>query len=476
MENVSMKFLNTMGRKKQAFKPLKDKLVSIYSCGPTVYDYAHIGHFRAYVFVDVLKRALEFNGLKVKHVMNITDVGHLTSDADTGEDKVEKKARLEHKSAWEIADFYTKDFFSAMDKLNVQRPGIICKATDHIREMIDFIKKIEKKGYTYRTSDGIYFDTSKLASYGKIAGLNKKKIGELKAGARVEFSAEKKNVTDFALWKFSPRDSKRQMEWSSPWGVAGFPGWHIECSVMSMKYLGDRFDIHTGGVDHINIHHADEIAQSEAITGKNPANFWLHNDFVMVNGEKMAKSKQNFLRLTDIEGKGFESLALRYLFLTAHYRSKMNFTWESIKAAQEALKTLREHVIILKKADKTKTKKGRVEEYRKEFLNAVNDDLNTPEGLRILWKLLRQEKNMSNNDKLKLLLEFDKVLGLNLKSAKSEKVEVDKEVRELVEEREIARKSRDFAKADSIRKRLESEFGIILEDSPEGVRIKRKGD
>ncbi len=462
-----------MGRKKHIFKPLKPGLVRMYSCGPTVYDYAHLGHFRAYVFVDVLKRALKFNGFRVKHVMNITDVGHLTSDADTGEDKVEKKAREEKKSAWDIAVFYTKDFFEAMHKLNVQDADKICKATDHINDMIKFVKKIESNSYTYRTSDGIYFDTSKLSSYGKLAGLDKKKIEELKPGARIRFSKEKKNVTDFALWKFSPKGAKRQMEWKSPWGL-GFPGWHIECSVMGIKYLGEKFDIHTGGIDHIAIHHTNEIAQSEAATGKNSANFWLHNNFVMVNGEKMSKSKRNFFTMKDIEGKGFDPLALRYLFLTTHYRSKVNFTWKSLNAAQRTLLTLHEHMLLLKKSGKTKTKKNRVESYKKEFLKALNDDLNTSEALKVLWKLIRQEKNISNRDKRKLILEFDKVLGLRLREVKAEKIKLSTVAKKLIAEREKARKQKDFAKSDKIRKQLEKKFNIILEDTQKGVKWKKK--
>jgi cysteinyl-tRNA synthetase len=471
-QKIPIKLFNTMGRKKQTFKPLKPGLVRMYTCGPTVYDYAHLGHFRAYVFVDVLKRMLKFNGLHVKQVMNITDVGHLTSDADTGEDKIEKKAREERKSAWKIAEFYTKDFFDAMHKLNVQDAEKIPKATDHIRDMIEFVKKIEANGYTYRTKDGIYFDTSKLPSYGRLAGLDKKKIKELKAGARVEFR-EKRNVTDFALWKFSPKDEKRQMEWKSPWGI-GFPGWHLECSVMGIKYLGERFDIHTGGIDHIAVHHTNEIAQAEAVTGKNPVNFWLHNNFVMVNGEKMAKSKRNFYTMKDIESRGLDSLALRYLFLTAHYRSKMNFTWKSLKAAERALTTLREHMLKLKGSDNVKTKKDKMDAYRKEFLKAVNDDLNTSNALKVLWKLVRQEKNVSNRDKRKLILEFDKVLGLQLKDVKAERIRLPRAAKELINEREKARKKKDFAKADKIRKQLEKEFGIILEDTPKGVEWKRK--
>ncbi len=463
-----------MGRRKQIFKSLKPGLVKMYSCGPTVYDYAHLGHFRAYVFVDVLRRALKFNGFRIKQVMNITDVGHLTSDADTGEDKVEKAAREKKMSAWEIAKFYTKDFFDAMHKLNVQRADKICKATDHIKDMIKFIKKIEKNGYTYKTSDGIYFDTSKLSDYGKLAGLDKKKIEGLKPGARIRFSAEKRNVTDFALWKFSPKRMKRQMEWRSPWGV-GFPGWHIECSVMSTKYLGETFDIHTGGVDHIPIHHPNEIAQAKAATGKEPVRFWLHNEFLLVDGGKMSKSKQNFYNMADIEAKGTDPFALRYLFLTAHYRSKINFTWESLEAAERALDTLRERVLEWKKSKKKmKNNKKKIETYETKFLKAINDDLNTPTALSVAWKVVR-EKQISDKNKLKLLLKFDEVLGLRLKDVKpAKKKELSDEVKELIKKREEFRKIGKYQEADEIRKRLSEEFGVLIEDTIKGTRWKFK--
>lgn len=468
-----IRLFNTMGMRKELFKPLTQGLVRMYSCGPTVYDYAHIGHFRAYIFVDALKRMLKFNSLKVRHVMNITDVGHLTSDADTGEDKIEKKAHEEGKSAWEIAEFYTKDFFSAMVKLNVERPDIVCKATDYIKEMIEFIKKIEEKGYVYRTADGIYFDTSRIKDYGKLAGMSKEKAEDLKPGARIQFSAEKRNVTDFALWKFSPKDSKRQMEWPSPWGT-GFPGWHIECSVMSIKYLGDTFDIHTGGIDHISIHHTNEIAQDKAVTGKEPVQFWMHNDFVMVDGEKMSKSKKNFFTMADIVSRGFNPLALRYLFLTAHYRSKVNFTWESLKAAETAVEALHDYMLALKKGGGVKTKKERIAFYESEFLKAINDDLNTSEALKTMWALIRDEKEVSGKDKLALILKFDELFGLGLKNVKAEKAELPVAAKKLIEEREAARRSKDFAKSDAIRKRLLEEFNVSLEDTDEGVKWKTK--
>lgn len=467
--DVPLRFFNTMGRKKQEFKPIEKGIVKLYSCGPTVYDYAHLGHFRAYVFVDVLKRVLRFNGLKVKHVMNITDVGHLTSDADSGEDKIEKKAKSEKKSAWEIAEFYTKDFFDAMEKLNVEKANTLCKATDHIEDMIEFIKKIEKNGYTYKTSDGIYFNTSMIDDYGKLAGLDKEKIENLKAGARVDFSTEKKNVTDFALWKFSPEGEKRQMEWDSPWGK-GFPGWHIECSVMSMKYLGDVFDIHTGGIDHVTIHHPNEIAQAKAVTSKEPVRFWMHNEFLLVNGGKMSKSAGNFYNMEDFEKKGFDTMSLRYLFLTAHYRSKINFTWDSMRAADMTMSKLKERVAELRESkDKSKSAKEKVEVYRTEFIQAVNDDINTPIALSIMWKMMK-DGDISDKDKLDMVVDFDKVFGLELDKMESGKKEMDEQVEELVKERENLRKEGKYEDADKIRDRLKDELGVIIEDTKNGIK------
>ncbi len=470
MKKVPIKLYNTAARKKEIFKPIKKGHLRMYSCGPTVYDYAHIGHMFAYVFVDVLKRVLKFNGLKLKSVMNITDVGHLTSDADTGEDKIEKAAREKKLDAWKIAEYYTKDFFDAMEKLNVQRPDIVCKATDHIKEMIKLVQRIEKNGYTYRTSDGIYYDTSKFKGYAKFARLDLKK---LKAGARVEENPEKKNPTDFALWKFSPAGVKRQMEWDSPWGK-GFPGWHIECTAMSMHYLGELYDIHTGGIDHIPVHHTNEIAQAHGATGKKFVNYWLHNNFIVVDGQKMSKSKRNFYNMADIEAKGYDPLALRYLFLTAHYRTKLNFTWQSLGAAEKALNSLRERVLEWKKSKSKKSSKKKIEDYEMKFLKAVNDDLNTPVAMSVLWKLVR-DKSVGDKDKLKLVLKFDKVLGLRLKDVKPvKKSKLSEEVKEWIRKREEFRKEGKYQESDEIRKRLKEEFGIVIEDTKKGTKWKKK--
>jgi len=467
-ENIQL--FNTLMRKKEKFIPLEQGKVKMYCCGPTVYLYAHIGNFRTYVFEDVLRRVLEFNGFKVKHVMNITDVGHLTSDADTGEDKMEVGAEREKKTASEIAEFYTKAFFEETEELNILKPTIVCKATDHIADIIELVQKLEKKGYTYVIDSGVYFDTSKLEDYGKLTGMNFERLNEtLKAGARVEFDPQKKNITDFGVWFFSPKDKKRQMEWDSPWGV-GFPGWHAECSVMSMKYLGETFDIHCSAIDHVPIHHTNEIAQSEAATGKKFVNYWLHAAFLVFGKEtKMAKSEGKIITVKNIIEKGFDPLAFRYLCMTAHYRSELVFTWESLQAAQNALFTLREHVRKLSENLEDKLLlSNKAAEYSEKFLEAVNDDLNMPEALAIVWKLVRNERELSNQEKYKLLLEFDKIFALDL-AREMAREELPKEAEELIRKREDARKTKDWKTADKIREQLKA-MGIIIEDTPQGIR------
>ena len=340
---MDLKLYNTLTRKKEIFKPLKDKQVGIYTCGPTVYWHQHIGNLRSYIFPDILKRVLSLDGFKVKHVMNITDVGHLTGDADEGEDKIEKAAAKEGKKAEDIANYYWQIFREDFKKLNITEPDIWTKATERIKEQIELIKKLEEKGYTYKTGDGIYFDTDKFKDYAKLAKLQKE---GLRAGKRIEMR-DKKNKTDFALWKFSGEPGKRQQEWQSPWGL-GFPGWHIECSAMSMKYLGDSFDIHTGGIDHIPVHHTNEIAQSEAATGKKFVNFWLHGAFLVFKGEKISKSKGGLYTIAELEEKGFSPLSFRYFALTAHYRASLNFSLENLEAAQNALENLKQIILELK--------------------------------------------------------------------------------------------------------------------------------
>jgi len=456
--------------------PHKKNVINLYSCGPTVYDRAHIGHFRAYIFVDVLRRVLLYNQLKLNHVMNITDVGHLTDDADQGEDKMEKKASETKKSVWDIAKFYTDDFFDAMAGLNVERPEIVCKATDHIKEMIDLVKMMEKNGYTYRTSDGIYFDTSKLSDYGKLAQLD---IEQLKEGARVEKNLEKKNATDFALWKFSPTDTKRQMEWKSPWGTPanpagkGFPGWHIECTAMAHKYLGEQIDIHTGGIDHIPVHHTNEIAQAQGAFGHNIVKFWLHNEFILIDGEKMSKSKNNFYTIDDVRDHKVDPLALRYFFLQAHYRTHVNFTWEALGAAQKGLEKLYQEIKNWR-LEIGKLRNWEIDannEYQIAFKDAINDDLNTSKALSILWEILKDE-SIKDQEKLALALDFDKVLGLGLADVKAQKaVKIPAKIKKLIQEREQARKNKDFKLSDKLRQKIES-AGFKIEDTSQGAIIK----
>ncbi len=464
---ATLKLFNTLGRRKEEFQPLKDNEVRIYTCGPTVYDYAHIGNLRTYIFEDILRRVLEYNGYKVKHVMNITDVGHLTSDADEGEDKVEASARRAGKNAWEIAEFYTQAFFRDTERLNILRPHIVPKATEHIADQIALIKKLEEKGYTYRTSDGIYFDVSKFPRYGELAGQD---LAEKKAGARVEVNPEKRNPADFALWKFSPKDKKRQMEWESPWGV-GFPGWHIECSAMSTKYLGQPFDIHCGGVDHIYTHHPNEIAQSEAAEGVKMANFWLHGEFMTVEGRRMGKSEGNAYLLDDLIKRGYDPLAFRYLCLNTHYRVQLNFTWQALEGAQTALERLREHVRNARSLGGDPAQGKIPPDVHREFLEAINDDLNIPQALGVVWDFVRSHQNPS--DKLATLFDFDRVFGLKLSEVRAEEpIEVPPEVRELLTQREAARKAKNFTEADALRAKI-AQLGYEVIDTPQGPKVRR---
>ncbi len=453
---------NTLTRKKEVFKPINPPFVGIYTCGPTVYNYAHIGNLRTYIFEDILKRVLIYNGYKVKHVMNITDVGHLTSDADEGEDKIELEAKRERKNAWQIARFYEEAFKQDIKKLNILEPDIWCRATDHIEDFIALIKILEEKGYTYRISDGIYFDTSKFPDYGRLAGQN---LEEILPGARVEVNPEKKNPWDFALWKFSPKDVKRQMEWDSPWGI-GFPGWHIECSAMSTKYLGQPFDIHCGGVDHIPIHHTNEIAQSEAAYEKPMANFWLHGEFLVLGEKRMGKSEGNFITLSVLEEKGYNPLAYRYFCFSAHYRSPLKFTWFAIDSSQRALNRLYENIRRYPKRDVEFHK-----EYEERFHSAINDDLDMPQAISIVWELIR-DNSVSPEVKRSTLIQFDKVLGLSLDNPPEIRIEIPDEIWELVEERERARREKNWEKADRIREEIKSK-GYIIEDTPQGPRIKK---
>lgn len=406
---------NSLTKQKELFTPIDTDSVKLYTCGMTVYDYAHIGHGRKYVMDDILKRTLEFNGYNVNHVQNVTDVGHLVSDSDEGEDKLEKGAKKQNKTVWEVAEFFTNNFYDSMDRLNIKRPNTICKATDHIKEQIELIEKLFKNGYAYDTAEAVYFDTSKFSDYGKLFG---QKLEDKKLAVREEVKTDvnKRNNSDFALWfKRVGKFADHAMHWESPWGN-GFPGWHIECSAMSMKYLGDQIDIHTGGEDHLSIHHPNEIAQSEGATGKKPfSKFWIHYAFLMVDGTKMSKSLGNYFTIQDILDKGIDPIALRYLYLGAHYKKPMNFTWTSLESASKGLKRLQSAVNILRTTDRTalsQEKDLKIQEYRENFNKAINDDLNTSKAMAVMFEMLKS--SIPSEDKYDLAISFDEVLGLGL--------------------------------------------------------------
>ena len=467
---TTLSIYNTLSQKKEEFKPLKRNEVGVYTCGPTVYNYAHIGNLRTYIFEDILVRVLKYDGYRVKRVMNVTDVGHLIGDMDMGEDKMEKGAAREGKGAWDIAEFYLQAFKKDLTALNILEPDVWCKATDNISEQIEMIKALEKKGYTYKTKDGIYFDTSKVKDYNKLSHLP---LSELKEGARVEINPEKKNPTDFALWKLSAPGAKRQMEWKSPWGV-GFPGWHIECSAMSLKYLGHQLDIHCGGIDHINIHHTNEIAQSEAATGKKFFNIWAHGAFLSIaGGKKMAKSADNFLTLSNaLTNKGLDPLAYRFAAMQVHYRKPMEYSDKNLAQAADGLKSLYVQFKALGDA------KGKVDsDLKDKFLAAINDDLNTPKALAAVSAVLKAK--ISPADKRATLLDFDQVLGLGLEKAGEKTGEELKlsdlpaSVQDLVERRHSARLSKEWELADNLRKRIE-DGGYMMEDTKEGYKLSHK--
>jgi len=461
-----LKLYNTLSRKKQIFRPLSKNKVNLYTCGPTVYDYDHLGHAWNYTQADILRRVLEYNGYKVKQAMNITDVGHLENDADTGEDKIEKSAREKKKSAWKIAKYYTKIYLANRLKLNLLKPQIICKATDHIQEMIKLVSRLIQKGYAYKIDDGIYFRTTKFPGYGQLSG---NILKQLKAGARVEANPQKEHPADFALWKITPPGTKRQMEWNSPWG-RGFPGWHVECSAMSMKYLGATIDIHTGGEDNIFPHHESEIAQSETATGKKFVRFWFHPRFLKIEGQKMSKSLKNFYTLADLEKRGFSALDLRCLFLTAHYRSKLNFTWESLAAAQNALNNLTDNLQLTTNDKRLTTNDNKqIKNYEKKFLNAINDDLNTPKALSVVWQIIKDNK-LPASEKKQLLLEFDKILGLDLNKIKP--LKIPPKIRQLAEQREKLRINKQFIQSDVLRKKVEG-LGYKIEDTTFGPKVRK---
>lgn len=457
---------NTLTSGKDLFTPIKPGKVSMYHCGPTVYGYAHIGNLRAYIFADILRRTFEYNKYIPDQVINITDIGHLTSDGDEGEDKMTKALlaagkELSLESLKKHADFYTEQFISDMGELNIETPQHLPKASDHISDDISLISKLEKKGFAYTTSDGVYFDTEKDLDYGKLG----KSAKEEDSISRIGVNSEKKNPRDFCLWKF---DSS--LGWQSPWGQ-GFPGWHIECSAMSMKYLGDTFDIHTGGIDHIPVHHNNEIAQSESATGKPFAHFWLHGAFVNINGGKIAKSVGNTYYLRDLKDKGISPLAYRYWLLTAHYRTLVNFTEESVKGAQTALERLYMTVRELAVTSKNDDVVGTIDiGYQAIFHEAINDDLNTAKALATAWDLIK-DPEISASSKLATLFDFDRVFGLNLKTAAEESaLEIPQEVYSLIEQRNEARKVKDWKASDDLRLEIES-LGYDVKDTNDGTTV-----
>jgi len=478
---MKLRLYNTLTRRKDDFEPMEPGKVRMYTCGPTVYNYAHIGNLRSYIFADILRRTLEYTGYDVEQVMNVTDVGHLTSDSDAGEDKMEREARTSGKDIWEIARCFENVFFDDLDKLNIEPPVIKCRATEHVPEMISLVGKLIERGHAYETQQAVYFDVTTFATYTE---LSRQSLEDKITGARdeVQEDSEKRNPADFALWfKAVGRFANHIMRWESPWGV-GFPGWHIECSAMSMKYLGETLDIHTGGEDHIWVHHPNEIAQSEGATGKKFVRFWLHGAFLVVgdlsrNGEKtdkerrMGKSEGNFLRLQTLIDMGYDPLAYRYACLMAHYRAKLKFTWESMDAAASGYSSLKD--FVARASQIGGDGQPWVAEYRDRFASAISDDLNMPMAMGVVSEMIREAEKRREYGVLDALDDFDRVLGLKLRESAEAATNVDAEVEALIQEREQARAAKNWARADEIRKLL-SEQGVTLEDTPHGT-LWRKG-
>ncbi len=465
----NLRLYNTMSRELERFQPLVPGEVRIYCCGPTVYDYQHIGNFKTFLFEDLLVRTLRYAGYKVKHVMNITDVGHLVSDADEGEDKMLVAMRREGKSSYEIADFYTAKFFEDWDKFALVRPDIVCKATDHIKEMLELIGRLEKRGFTYIAGGNVYFDVSKLADYGKLAKLD---LEKLKAGARIEVDKNKRNAQDFVLWFTKSKFENQEMQWDSPWG-RGYPGWHIECSAMSIRYLGEAFDIHCGGIDHIPVHHTNEIAQSEAATGKLWVSFWMHGQFMKINDEKMSKSTGRFIVLDDLIKQGFKPLDYRFLCLSSHYRSHLNFTEEVMRNAASAHDKLRSTVLSLKAEAGAGAAAAKIQDdYVQQFQAAIFDDLNSPKALAVVWALL-SDSELNAQEKLLTLYDLDKVLGFGLEAMQAEQFEIPAEIAAILEQRDAARKSKNWALSDSLRDKA-AQLGFLIEDSSKGQKVSKR--
>ena len=457
---------NTLTRKKEKFVPIDKEEVKIYSCGPTVYKDATIGNMRTNIFQDVLRRVLKYNNYKIKHVMNITDVGHLVSDGDEGEDKMLKSAREEKKTPLEIAEHYTKLFFEDLKALNIETPEIICKATDHIQEMLEYVKKLVENGYAYETSTAIYFDVSKLDKYPILSNHN---VEEQKAGARVDVDLEKRNPYDFALWIKAPEN--HLMKWDSPWGPS-YPGWHIECSAMGRKYLGEQFDIHTGGIDLIPTHHENEIAQSKGACGKIPANYWLHGEYLLINGGKMSKSLGNVYLIKDIKERGYDPIVYKLFCYSASYRNKINFTWEAMESTSKSLERLRKGYQTHRagKDELNEEDIKNLSNIENGFHEAINDDMNIPLAMSFVWSAIRYEKKSSKI--AQLLLKFDTVLGLEIEKEDKNEIQIPEEILKLVEERNIARKEKNWEESDRIRDLLQ-EKGYVVKDTKDGAKISK---
>ncbi len=465
-----MKLFNTMTRKVEEFVPIRENRVSMYCCGPTVYNYAHIGNLRTFIFEDILKRTLQYDGYRVTHVMNITDVGHLTGDGDDGEDKLGKRSRETGKSVWDIAAFYTDAFFKDEKDLNIIRPSVVCKATDHIQDMINLIKVLEEKGHTYTSGGNVYFAIDTIDDYGKLAGQSQ---DEKMSGARIAVDGNKRNPKDFVLWFTNSKFGEQAMMWDSPWG-RGYPGWHIECSAMSMKYLGPHFDIHCGGIDAIPVHHTNEIAQSEAATGEKWVNYWCHGEFLLNDKGKMSKSSGEFLTLPVVVSHGYNALDYRYFCLSGHYRTQLKFSWEALDHAKSAREKLVATVSELKKDNSpASVLSEKAEGWKKAFSDAMNNDLRAPEALAQMWMMLK-DGDITAGEKLALLLDFDRILGLELdkvEAKSNEKIGGEREWK-LVEERAEAKKNKDWARADEIRAELLS-LGYIVKDTPKGAVLEK---
>lgn len=460
---------NTLTREKEKFVPVEAGKVRLYTCGPTVYNYAHIGNLRTYIFEDVLKKSLKYVGYKVKHVMNITDVGHLESDGDSGEDKMAKGAEREHKTVWEIARFYEEAFLNDCKRLNIESPNVRCRATEHIQEMINFIKLLEDKGYTYISNGNVYFSIEKFPDYNKLANLS---MEDLKAGSRIEVDPNKKNPMDFVLWFTNSKFSNQIMQWESPWGK-GFPGWHIECSAMSMKYLGDSIDIHCGGIDHIPVHHTNEIAQSEAAIGHKWVNYWVHGEFLLDNDGKMSKSNGEFLTVDRLVEHGFSPLDYRYFCIQSKYRKQLVFNFDNLREAQNSYKKLKTKIMNIVEAEKKEgINEKNIDRYKQAFISEITNDINIANALTVLNDVIKDDE-LNNSEKLLLIEDFDKVLSLDL--TKPVEVEIDKEeaewVEKLIEDRNAARKAKDWARADEIRNELLAK-GIEIKDTREGTQWK----